>query len=490
MSFAPTHRTFCLRALDGFRTAIEEHARARLTAHYGADAPRRVRKAFGKDWEAHKQKLAKRKPDYDGFELDHNQFHQLFSHYWHELLPNPGDPNKQKWLKQQLQHRLTSIYAHRNDVFHAATEDVQPQTVLSLLSEVKVALQIIGLDERARDVDQVMSEHHEFWAAQSAAASSALPGAEPALAPPESADSSDADQRSGATGCVIGLTVLGLAIWGLMATGLLPTPDELELWASATQATGQASSTQSNNESPTFPAQPRRRKPVEVLVDVPTSWCPQVPSFSLDEREVSVASFQRCAVDGICPQKPAALTFGSLREHQLQRYRHMCNGARSPARPDHPVNCVTWRDAAAFCVWAGKRLPTREEWACVLRQGRDGIPPWQAQPVRFGNVCDESGAKERTCENPFAGRDGFADTAPTDSFRKTGPFFGLVGNVSEWLALKHCTPERCASLKHHRAGASFRTGHSLQDQLGVSWSLEVGPAVASPEVGFRCARSR
>ncbi|MEJ2566189.1 MAG: SUMF1/EgtB/PvdO family nonheme iron enzyme [Gammaproteobacteria bacterium] len=106
---------------------------------------------------------------------------------------------------------------------------------------------------------------------------------------------------------------------------------------------------------------------------------------------------------------------------------HFRNRTYPPGKSNHPVTEVTWYDAVAYCKWAGKRLPTDQEWEKAAR-GTDGrMFPW-------GNEFDIN--KANTPQRWMAlHQEG--DTLPVGSFPSGASPYGVYdmsGNVWEWTS--------------------------------------------------------
>jgi formylglycine-generating enzyme required for sulfatase activity len=166
-------------------------------------------------------------------------------------------------------------------------------------------------------------------------------------------------------------------------------------------------------------------------------------------------------------------------------------------RGDHPVVQVSWRDASAYCAWAGLRLPTEAEWEYAARGGLEGaVFPW-------GNDLEPGGEHrmnvwQGTFPTENSLDDGFLGTAPVDAFAPNR--FGLhnmTGNVWEWCAdwydpsyygrspaQNPTGPERGSN--HVMRGGSYLCHASYCGRYRVGARSGNGPDSSVGNLGFRC----
>ena len=149
---------------------------------------------------------------------------------------------------------------------------------------------------------------------------------------------------------------------------------------------------------------------------------------------------------------------------------------------DHPIVCVSWKNAKAFCKWAGLKLPTEAQWEYACRAGT-------ATLYYFGNNEKAFGAYGWCLTNSKALTQPVGQKKPN-----AWGLYDMLGNVWEWVE-----DDYVQSYDGGPADGSARVEGKMTKVLrGGSWSTNTwfwvsgsgarfnsAPGNASNDVGFR-----
>jgi len=162
---------------------------------------------------------------------------------------------------------------------------------------------------------------------------------------------------------------------------------------------------------------------------------------------------------------------------------------------DHPVTWVSWFDAANFCQWAGKRLPTEKEWERAARGTKGQAYPWgNAFERNRANLPNKIGSKV-----PLSKVGTFPRGASPEGVED------LIGNVWEWTAEDYIPyPDNKFQFDDFNQGYKVIRGASVSD-IGhfpgefyakvlkefarAGYRQYANPDQGASDVGFRCVSS-
>jgi formylglycine-generating enzyme required for sulfatase activity len=250
--------------------------------------------------------------------------------------------------------------------------------------------------------------------------------------------------------------------------------------ASSSEASASASIATSASPSVALSAAPIAASASELVVKAPPAApVDMVPvrvgtlAFEIDRTEVTVEAYRACIAAGACT---TTKEHGSGWDSKDAFHQHFVCNMHVEGRALHPINCVTFAQAQAFCAWAGKRLPKAREWETAASGAVHARYPWGNEaPTCARAVFARYGPEQWGCKDEPVG------TAPVEAHPASASPTGaldMAGNVWEW------TDDRDGALAVLRGGG----WDSSESRLTIDATLEQAIFNGEVNVGFRCVR--
>lgn len=197
----------------------------------------------------------------------------------------------------------------------------------------------------------------------------------------------------------------------------------------------------------------------------PSNKTVSLPEYWMDKTPVTNAEFQKFITAN--PNHPVPYSDN----HAAAAYSwDPHNRTYPPGLENHPVVLTSWHDATAYAAWAGKRLPTEEEWEKAARGPEGWLYPWGDFPPT-PDYCNYN-----NLEN---------GPTPVGHYSPRGDSpFGCVdmsGNVAEWAISSLSRIGRVL-----RGGSYQRNAQQVSAIARYSSTLSYAPDIRYEDVGFRC----
>ncbi len=198
----------------------------------------------------------------------------------------------------------------------------------------------------------------------------------------------------------------------------------------------------------------------------------RLTAYCMDETEVTTSAYATCLTTGMC--LPGDTTRG-------------CNWSVA-GREQHPINCVDWTQARAYCQWRGGDLATEARWEYAAR-GMEGLTfPWGHDPPTT-QLCWNglTPIRAETCavrlfpvgDSPF----GMSDMAGNVWEWTLDPAGDYSGDATSYVTDPVGTP---AGTERVRRGGSWYTENPIN--VRATDRSFVGTGYRASDTGFRCAR--
>lgn len=190
----------------------------------------------------------------------------------------------------------------------------------------------------------------------------------------------------------------------------------------------------------------------------------KVATFLIDKYEVTMEQYQACVRAGGC--------------QELSRTESPSCNVNQQGRDKHPVNCVNWHEASAYCRWRGGRLPTEAEWEYATKGPRGHKYPWGDQEPST-EPCWKRAETDGTCEIESKVRD-----------KSWCGVMDLGGNVVEWVFDAYQENYATGSGPANGGQRVIRGGawnNTNPTSMRAAYRFRYSPAVRRSNMGFRCA---